>query len=429
MKQFILVILLLALPVFTARAETPGWPVPPVLSLGEALRIARERQPRLIQARAAADAAGFRAEATGAPLLPQVEGSAAYQRGTSNLSSEKWSWDTSNSFSYGLSANQLLWDFGQNIDRWRAARASARAERQGERTTLFQVLLDVHTAFFTARALKALKQVAGETLANQEKHLAQTQGFVKIGSRPEIDLAQARLDLANARLALINAENDYETAKVRLNQAMGVEAPAGYEVADETLPPVDREDQDAETLLAEALKARPEFSALSDRIRAGELTLGSVRGGYGPSLSLSAGYTGAGEKIDSLSRNFSGGVALRWPLFEGKLTLAQAGEARANLASLKSELDTLRQQVRLEVEQARLAIRTAKAAIQAAEDAVVNARKRLDLAEGRYQTGVGNMIELGDAQVALNNAEAQKVQADYNLAAARARLLQALGRF
>jgi outer membrane protein len=50
------------------------------------------------------------------------------------------------------------------------------------------------------------------------------------------------------------------------------------------------------------------------------------------------------------------------------------------------------------------------------------------LAEGRYDAGVGNVIELGDAQVALTSAEVQAVQADYNISSARAQLLNALGR-
>ena len=52
---------------------------------------------------------------------------------------------------------------------------------------------------------------------------------------------------------------------------------------------------------------------------------------------------------------------------------------------------------------------------------------RLGLAEGRYGAGIGSMIELGDSQVALTAASAQEIQAVFNLATARARLLQALG--
>ncbi len=58
----------------------------------------------------------------------------------------------------------------------------------------------------------------------------------------------------------------------------------------------------------------------------------------------------------------------------------------------------------------------------------MNARLRLKLAEGRYEAGVGSAIELGDAQVALTHAGAQRVQAQFNLSTARAQLLAALGR-
>jgi outer membrane protein len=84
--------------------------------------------------------------------------------------------------------------------------------------------------------------------------------------------------------------------------------------------------------------------------------------------------------------------------------------------------------VRFEVENALLAVRRAKSEIDAAQEALVNAQEQLRLAEGRYQTGVGNIIELGDAQVPVTRAAAQKVQADFDLATARAQLLHALGR-
>lgn len=85
-------------------------------------------------------------------------------------------------------------------------------------------------------------------------------------------------------------------------------------------------------------------------------------------------------------------------------------------------------QVRLDVDSARLAVRAAKATIGAADDALTNAKEQLRLAEQRYATAVGSIIELYDAQVAFTTAAAQVVQARYGLAAARAQLLAALGR-
>ncbi|HEX4477487.1 MAG TPA: TolC family protein, partial [Polyangiaceae bacterium] len=84
--------------------------------------------------------------------------------------------------------------------------------------------------------------------------------------------------------------------------------------------------------------------------------------------------------------------------------------------------------VRLEVEQGLLDVQSAKVVISAAREALTNAKEQLRLAEGRYESGVGSIIELGDAQVAAANAAAQDVQAEYSLASARAELLSALGR-
>ena len=79
------------------------------------------------------------------------------------------------------------------------------------------------------------------------------------------------------------------------------------------------------------------------------------------------------------------------------------------------------------MEQADWAWRAPRRRSRPSDEAVTNARERLRLAEGRYQSGVGSIIELGDAQVAFTSAGAQLAQARFNVATARARLVQALG--
>jgi outer membrane protein len=126
--------------------------------------------------------------------------------------------------------------------------------------------------------------------------------------------------------------------------------------------------------------------------------------------------------------NWSATATLSWNVFQGGLTRAQAQEAGANLDSVQAQASALRQQVRVDLEQTRLAVRASKQTLAAAAEALINARDRLRLAEGRYRAGAGSAIELGDAQVALTTAAAQRVQAEYNLSTSRAQLLRALGR-
>jgi outer membrane protein len=188
------------------------------------------------------------------------------------------------------------------------------------------------------------------------------------------------------------------------------------------------EDEPVDELLAEALKTRPEFVSLDRQVKAQNLAIWAAKSAYGPSLSAATGFTYAGADISNLVWNWNFGLTLNWSLFSGGATWYSVKEQKANYDSLVAQRDQLQLQTRVEVEQARTAVRAAKASQVAAGEALVNARERLRLAEGRYQAGVGSIIELGDAQVALNNAAAQKVQADYNLSTARAQLLKALGR-
>lgn len=429
-------LLFLAVPcLIAARAEAT------TLTLDQALETARNQQPQLRVVRGQTEAASARVNQARAPLLPQVNGTASYQRSTKNYvqrpgalptqvsaGTSSNSFDTAGYYSFGVTANQLIYDFGQSSKKWDAAQVTLQAQQENEANQFLQVAFAVRTAYNNGLAARALVKVAEDTLKNQDAHLAQIQGFVKAGTRPEIDLAQARTDQANARVQLINAQNNYKVALAQLNQAMGLDATPDYDLADDEFAAVAGEEQTTDVLLPEALQARPDVLALGKQMQAQELTIRATQGAYAPALGVSTSLSDAGSELGNLAWNWSAALTLTWNFFGGGQTTAQVREARANASVLRAQLDVLRQQVRLAVEQARLAVVAARASLDATKEAAANARERLRLAEGRYQAGVGNVIELGDAQVAMTSAAAQEVQAQYQLANARAQLIVALGR-
>jgi outer membrane protein len=424
-----------------------------MLTFAEALRMARANHPQLQVAHAQSEVADARSYESRAALLPQVTGTASYQRATSNFASggssvgtspvsgtststttsigtsgsNHGSFDTSNLFQFRVTASQLIYDFGQTTGKWDAAKTAARSQFDSEVRSVQQISFNLRAAYYNAAATYALVKVAQDGLANQEAHLAQAQGFVQAGTQPEIALAQALTNRATARVLLINAQNGHDVAKAQLNQAMGVEGPIDYEVEVPVVEPVADEDKSTDELLSMAMKARPDLQALADQIRAQEFTIGATKGGYYPALSASTALSDVGPAPDNLAWNWYGMLSLSWPIFGGGITNQQVREARATISVLRGQYEIQRQQVRLDLEQARLAVRAAKASEEATHEAAVNAREQLRLAEGRYQAGVGNMIELGDSQVAMTTAAAQEVQAHFSLATARAQLLLALG--
>ena len=201
-----------------------------VITLDAAVRAALEHQPRLREARATSEAASARTDQARAPLLPQVDlegqvarrsGTRSATTGTSSAASGLGLTTGTTTYSAGASARQALLDLPQ-LERWRSAGASAEAQRATARATEQQIVAQVRTAWFAARAARDLVGVAEDTLANQEAHLRQVEAFVEVGTRPAIDLAQARTDRANSQVALIRAGNDYVVTRAQLVQAMGL---------------------------------------------------------------------------------------------------------------------------------------------------------------------------------------------------------------
>lgn len=424
-----------------AAAAPPAAPSGPTLTLAQAVEKALANQPTLRQARANTDAAEGRVEQARSGLLPQVTATGSYQRTTANVSPRPgfsavttpppWSLSTSyNFFNFGVNASQLIYDFGQTEGRKEAAESTREANRATEQTTEVQIAFNVSRAYYQALAQQELVMVGRDSVANQEKHVAQIEGLVKAGIRPDIDLASVRTTLANAKVGLITAENGLAIARATLDQTIGARV-AGFQLVDEPAPPVPGEGDSPEAidgLVKTALSNRPELVSLSRARKAQESSIEGIKGSYAPALGATAGATETGTGLDKLVPNWVVGATLTWPLFQGGLTRGQLHEARAVLSGIDAQVETLRLQVRVDVEQAQLAVRGAQASGAAAEEALVNAKDQLRLAEGRYSNGLGSVIELDDAQLALTNAAALSVSARYNLATARAQLRSALGR-
>src|SRR2546430_231552 len=97
---------------------------------------------------------GARASQALAPLLPQLSATAGYQRTTANAITRPGApsvgpagsfgathskFDTFNSYSDSINVSQLVFDFGSQPNRWRAAQAQAEAQAATERVTALQV--------------------------------------------------------------------------------------------------------------------------------------------------------------------------------------------------------------------------------------------------------------------------------------------------
>jgi outer membrane protein len=407
------------------------------IALDAAIDLALKSHPSEAQARANVDVASARVVENRSQYLPQVVGTAQYQRLTynppnkpgfgSSVSDTSWT-RSANYLTFGGTASQLIYDFGQTSGRWSSAEASEGAAAYSEHAVQVQIITNVRKAYFQARALRDLIDVAAGTVANQEMHLKQIEEMVGAGMRPEIDRVTGETSQANARVQLISAQNAFDMACATFNQTIGRSTATNYEPGTDEMPPIAEEDAPLDQLLELALRDRPELASFVKQRQAQEKLVASVEGAYGPNLLAQASLAGTGVALDNLAPNWWVGALLTWPIFQGGLTRGQVAEAQATLRSISAQEDAFRLQVRIDVEQSALAVRAARATLTAASLALENAKRQLQLAESRYAAGMGGVIELSDAQVTQTQTAAQEIGARFSLASARASLWGALGR-
>ena len=99
------------------------------------------------------------------------------------------------------------------------------------------------------------------------------------------------------------------------------------------------------------------------------------------------------------------------PLFTGFEVKNDTEKARQDAAASASRADTLEQQVILEVWTSYYGLKTATQLVSTTRDLLASAEQSERVAMGRYQEGVGTILDLLTAQSALADARAEEILA------------------
>jgi TolC family type I secretion outer membrane protein len=401
-----------------------------VLSLKEAIELALENQPT-IQARLGDYAAARqRVDQAFSGLLPQLGGSwtafrdqtvSTLTNATTGRTRTIDSWATTTSARLTLS--QLFFDFGKTFAATDAAKASAESSRGDVEIDKDGTVLLVKESYFNTLFGRRLVVVNQEAVARAQLNLRSAKGFFEVGTRPKFDVTRAEVDLANAQLTLIQARNAVRLARVALNTAMGIAIDSPTEIQDiltyEAFP------LDESQLLAEALQRRPEYRQVKTRVEEAEAKVRQTFRNFFPDIAGNAFYGAARADMNEV---WELGLSLNWSIFDGGNKIARYKEAKASLEAAQSRVRAQELAIWKEVEQAHLNVSEGEQRIQAVKKAVEAAQENFRLAQGRFDAGVGTIIELTDAQLTLTQALSTEAQAltDYRIAVSR--LERALGR-
>ena len=343
--------------------------------LGQAVARLRQAREALVQSRAS--------------LLPQVSGSAGYQR-NENLRGGGRSFtlpdgtvvDTggggTNSFSVGGSASYQLGIFGEIRRTVEASRARYQASGYDYAATLISIESEVARNYVLARLYQAQLANARSSLGLQDDNL-EIAGFrVQAGLVSSLDSEQARSARAQTAATIPNLEQQYNAAVSRLGVLTG-QPPGALKPLLAMVKPIPRGPASVNVgIPADTLRQRPDVLAAERTLAAATAQIGVAKAALYPALAIQGA-------INTNSTSLTGiGDAITGSLFAG-LTQAIFNGGR------------LRSQVRGAEAQADAALAAYQGTVLAALEDVENAIVALDSARARQ-------VQFGIAFDAANNS-------------------------
>ena len=330
--------------------------------------------------------------------------------------------------SLGLSASWLLWDFGArsaSLDSAARLLAAANLSQDATVQSVFLSAVQAWSGWFAARGAVA---AALESEKASLESLKAAERRYEVGTATPADTLQARTAWSQTVLTRIRAEGEAKTARGVLMNVLGLDASDTLPIAEPgQVRPAGEFEADLARLIERAKLARPDLAAADARLQSARADVDLARANGMPSVTLGAN---AGESHSSLfdpGRSSSIGVTVSIPVFTGFATLYKVRAAREQVEANAAQRQRIERQVSLDVWKAYHGLVTAPQSLRASADLLASADQSRRVAKGRFDAGVGGILDLLNAESALASARQQDVQARYDWLIAKFTLAQSIG--
>ena len=304
----------------------------------------------------------------------------------------------------GMSINQTITDFGRTGNLVEMANLRARAQDQVTETTRAQILLAVDRGYFGVLRAQQVLKVAQQTVGARQLVVDQVTALAESKMKSTLDVSFASVNLADARLLLSQAQNDLKAAQADLATALGLPNESAFVLGEQSMPEAlpDRVDG----LVRQALRNRPELKDLRLQQSAAERFAKAEHSLYYPTVGIvgTAGFVPTGQ--ETVPGRFGAlGVNVTVPIFNGGLFKARTAEARLRAQAATQGINDLENRITRDVRVAYLNATTAYDRVGLTDQLLQQARLALELAQSRYDLGLGSIVELSQAQLNLTSAQ------------------------
>jgi len=392
-----------------------------MLSWQDCIKEAAKNHPDLIAAQESVKQSQAGKKITASTLFPQIDSNlkASTARTDSGTSSA-----TGDTYTYGASATQLLFDGTKTISDVKAASENIKAAQYSYRFTSTEVRLRLRSAFINLLKAQEMLRITEEIYNIRRGNLELITLRYASGLEHKGALLTAEANLAQAQYEISQAKRNLDVSQRELVKEMGrlqltpLQVKGDFEVKDTA-----KEKPDFEALA----KNNPSLQQLIAKKNAAQFSLRSAYANFSPTLSGQAGANKTSSHWSPQNDQWNLGLTLSMPIFEGGLRFAQVSQAQALLNQLLQNERSTRDSAVLTLEQTWAELQDAMENVAVQKKSLIASEERSNIAQAQFSTGFITYDNWTIIEDNLVSAKRSFLDAQANALLAEANWIQAKG--
>ena len=387
------------------------------LTWQDCIKEAVQNNPDLISAEESVKESQASKKITASSASPQIDSSAS-------ASTAKASGETTDSYSFGASATQLLFDGLKTRDNVKAASENIKAAQFNYKFTSSEVRLRLRTAFINLLKTQELLKITQDIYNIRRSNLELITLRYESGIEHKGALLTAEANLAQAEFEISQTKRALEAVQRELVKEMGrtkflpLQVTGEFKVSDTVL-----EKPDFEKMADE----NPSLGKLMAQKNAASFGIKTAQANFFPQLSAQAGANRSSSHWPPEDNRWSAGLTVSFPIFEGGLRMAQVAKAEAVFNQAKENERSTKDGIVVAIEQAWNTLQDAVETAEVEKKFLDATQERAKIAEAQYALGLTQFDNWTIIEDSLVRAKKTFLDAQTNALLAQAKWIQAKG--
>lgn len=325
-----------------------------------------------------------------------------------------------------LTSNMTVFDGLRNVHRASRAKINEIANQYRLEDLKDDIRLRVANAYLQVLSNKEALKVAQAQYKVTEQDLLRTRELVESGVVPKGDLLEIEATAANQEQQIVNNEALVLISRIGLAQLLLITDYENFDIAEESfdVPFSDILDNSAKVIFDKALTFRNDIKLSEANVQLAEKDLQIARGAALPTLGAFLNYSSFYTE-NSVTPNIldfqtqlenndgiSYGLSLNVPVFNGFSTRNSIKRNKINVLRTKLQFEQDKLDLENTINQAYVDVTTFRKSYEAAQKTLDARKLAYDYAKERFDVGLMNAFEFGQAQARLDNAYATVIRTD-----------------